>query len=205
MQVDGSFIKEISKLLKAPYILFALLFASGLILFLPDNVIKKMYMFDFRDKFGFIIGIIFVLSLVFLILLSVKYIYDKYSNKKFTENVTKYLIEMNNNDKIEIIKQMLAEDDHTLELPTNNGIVIELQQLSIITPAGTYHCVDLNNPIIPFFYNHLLLRIYQIMKSYEKSLIIMYKLFIMHRNYFCAFFLCEMLVFVYETTKKVNL
>lgn len=44
-----------------PYILGALAVASGILLFLPDKVIKKLYMIEFRDKYGFTIGIICIL------------------------------------------------------------------------------------------------------------------------------------------------
>ena len=46
MEVDGTVIKEISKLLKTPYILITFALASGLILFLPDDIINKMYMLE---------------------------------------------------------------------------------------------------------------------------------------------------------------
>ena len=47
MEVDGTVIKEISKLLKTPYILITFALASGLILFLPDDIINKMYIYAF--------------------------------------------------------------------------------------------------------------------------------------------------------------
>ena len=69
MEVVGTAIKEILKLLKTPYILITFALASGLILFLPDNIINKMYMSDFRNKFGFILGLIFWFSITLLIVM----------------------------------------------------------------------------------------------------------------------------------------
>ena len=62
-ELNGTAIKEISKVLKTPYILITIALASELILFLPDNIISKMYMLDFRNKFGFLFGLFFVLAL----------------------------------------------------------------------------------------------------------------------------------------------
>jgi hypothetical protein len=49
-----------------PYILGALAVASGILLFLPDVIISKLFMTGFRDNYGFILGIVFVLSTAIL-------------------------------------------------------------------------------------------------------------------------------------------
>ncbi|HEQ8316790.1 TPA: superinfection exclusion B family protein, partial [Streptococcus pyogenes] len=38
-------------------IMCAISIATGLVLFLPDSFIQKMYMIDFRKKYGFTIGL----------------------------------------------------------------------------------------------------------------------------------------------------
>ena len=67
-----------------PNILGALSIASGALLLLPDQLAK--YMTEFRDKYGFTIGIIFVVSTAILIVLIVSkiyhYFYDKHSSKQ---------------------------------------------------------------------------------------------------------------------------
>ena len=57
-----------------PNILGALSIASGALLLLPDQLAKRLYMTEFRDKYGFTIGIIFVVSTAILIVLIVRYI-----------------------------------------------------------------------------------------------------------------------------------
>ena len=62
--------KEFMDFLKLPpTILGALAIASGLLLYLPDDVIKRLYMESFRSNYGFIIGIIFVISISILVML----------------------------------------------------------------------------------------------------------------------------------------
>lgn len=75
--------KNIVDFLKLPpRILGALSVASGLLLFLPNVIIEKLYMTSFRDKYGFAIGIVFVVStsilVVFLVVIIAKKIKDKY-------------------------------------------------------------------------------------------------------------------------------
>lgn len=40
---------------------------------------------------------------------------------------------------------------HTLELPVNDGLIIELQYYQVITPAGKTHLVSMLDPKIKFF------------------------------------------------------
>lgn len=137
-----------------PYILGALAVASGILLFLPDKVIKKLYMIEFRDKYGFTIGIIFIVSLSILTILLVlkiyHFFYDKRLDKKVAEGQLKYLKNMSR-DKVMIVNAFLQERTHTLELPVNDGLVIELQHFGIITPAGQTHLVSMPDPRIKFF------------------------------------------------------
>ncbi len=155
MQIDGTVIKEISKILKTPYILITLALASGLILFLPNSIISRMYMIDFRDKFGFVLGLLFWFSITLLMVMIGANIYKKYENKrinkKVQESITKFLKNIRNKAEIEVITELLKEDDYTLELPINSGIIIKLQHYCIIAPAGNNHFVEMNNPCIPYF------------------------------------------------------
>lgn len=155
MQVDGTAIKEIFKVLKTPYILITLALASGLILFLPDKIINKMYMLDFRSKFGFVLGLIFWFSITLIIVIVSVKKYEKYKkkllNKKLQKGIEKFLVNMKNKAEIEVITEMLKEDDYTLELPINSGAVIKLQHYYIITPAGNNHYIEMDNPCIPYF------------------------------------------------------
>lgn len=122
-----------------PNILGALSIASGALLLLPDKIAEKLYMIDFRDKYGFTIGIIFVVSTAILIVLLgskvYHYFHDKSTSKKLVEAQTKYLKQMKL-EQVAVIREFINEPTHTLPLPYNNGLVIELQHLQIVTPAG---------------------------------------------------------------------
>ena len=137
-----------------PNILGALAVASGLLLLLPDKVVNKLYMTEFRNNYGFTIGIIFIISLSILIILLViktyHFFYKKRLDKKVAEGQLKYLRNMSR-DKVMIVNAFLQERTHTLELPVNDGLVIELQHFGIITPAGQIHFLSMPEPSIKFF------------------------------------------------------
>ena len=113
-----------------PNILGALAVASGALLLLPDNIIEKLYMIEFQDKYGFIIGIVFVVSSAILIVLLISKIYHHFHDKSVSEKVLsgqiKYLQKMDAN-KVRLIRMFIDEPTHTLKLSMNDGLVIELK------------------------------------------------------------------------------
>lgn len=89
-------------LLKLPsYIMGALAIAGGVLLFLPESVIKSLYMTGFRDEYGFTIGIVFVISTSILVMLFVNSIY-KLIRKKF------YIIKLKI-DQVKFLKKLSDE------------------------------------------------------------------------------------------------
>ena len=106
--------KNIVDFLKLPpHILGALAVASGLLLLLPDAIIARLYMTSFRDKYGFFIGIVFVVSVsilaVLLVVFIAKKIADGYTSKRVRKGQIKYLKRIGDN-KVKIIKQQLMRN-----------------------------------------------------------------------------------------------
>lgn len=148
-------VKNLIDFVKLPaYLLGALAVASAVLLFLPENMIQKLYMTSFRDEYGFTIGIIFVVSISILSVLLVRKIYtvinDKRTNKEVIEGQRKYLLKASN-EKVSLICEFLRQPTHTLTLPVNDGLVIELQNFYVISPAGGAHLVSMLNPEITYF------------------------------------------------------
>ena len=137
-----------------PRILGALTIASGLLLFFPDAVLTKLYMIDFRNKYGFALGITFVVSAsILLVIFAVKItksIIEKRDSKKIIEAQTKFLKRLKG-DKVEFIREMIQEPTHTAMLPMHDGLVIEMNHYHVISPAGQTHMVNMIDPEINYF------------------------------------------------------
>lgn len=151
MKVDFN-IKEILTLPLT--IMAALTLASGIFLFSPTVLIEKMYMIDFRDKYGFIIGIVFIVSISILIVNLIYSISTSISNanakKNFFATAENRLQKLNSYQKA-IIYALYEQDNRTLPLPLHDGAVHELEQNMMIGKATTQYLVsDLNNALFPY-------------------------------------------------------
>lgn len=130
--------KDLISFLKLPpSILSALALASGFIIFALTKLLERLYFVDFKDKFGFYIGLVFIVSisilLVYVIIKPAKYLYDKRRDKKLRENQLKYLKELSGEEK-HLLRQIISCPDYTMELPVNNGLVVKLRSFYILTP-----------------------------------------------------------------------
>lgn len=138
-------------------IMFAISIATGLVLFLPNSFVQKMYMIDFRNKYGFTIGLIFLISIsivtVTIVVSLYKYFSNKYFWKKFKSTAKKRLLKLENYQKA-IVYVLYKEDNHTKELPINDGATICLKQNMVITETtNQYMGYDLNNAVFPYVLN----------------------------------------------------
>lgn len=147
--------KEFLDFLKLPtYILGALAIASGILLFAPDSVIQMLYMTEFKAKYGFTLGLVFITSVSILAVLLIKLVYgsisEKHNLKKLKEAQTKFLKKVDG-AKVDLINAFIQQPTHTMMLPMHDGLVIELQHYNVISPAGQTHMVSMPNPQITFF------------------------------------------------------
>ena len=138
--------KDFIEFLKLPpNILSAICLVSGIVLFIPDKFAKKIYMYEFRNNYGFIVSLVFLVSFSILIILLVttinKYILKKYKNRKLMNKRKKYLLEVDKT-KLKIIKNFIKNDTHTLKLNQNDGLTQEFLFYGMISMAGSTQTVD---------------------------------------------------------------
>lgn len=109
--------------------LVAVAILTGLILFLPDDILKRMNLDDLPVMWNRIIGLVFLLSIALIATMItfsiISYISDKSRNKRLKARLrTKYL-SLSPRQK-SIILQVLHSEDKTISLDKNSGDTIYL-------------------------------------------------------------------------------
>lgn len=135
-------------------IMASIAIASGLILFMPDIIINKMFLATFRNSYGFIIGLVFLITFsllaVSLVISIYKYFLSRRAKKKFLEEANNKLRKLDTYQKA-MVYYLYSEDNHTGELPLHDGAVKILEYNYIIGKATTQYLVeDLNNAVFPY-------------------------------------------------------
>jgi len=132
----------------------ALSIASGLILFSPEKFIKLLYLEGVKANYGTYIGLIFVISVsmfaVFFVCKLLKWLKEKYNIYALKRNQYQFLKHLDQTH-VEFIEMFLSDPTHTMSLPPQNGLVIEMIHHLVITPAGKTHFIDPLDPKIPYF------------------------------------------------------
>ena len=146
---------NLADLFRAPIKIFVgLAIASGIVLFSPNIIIEKLYMVNFREKYGFIISIVFLSSLSIVLVGITTTIWNKSRKKRLTKkaiNKAKANLISLDDYKAAIVYNLFLEDNHTDILPLNDGAVRWLEQLMIIGKASNqYPVIDLQNPEFPY-------------------------------------------------------
>lgn len=145
---------DVKEILTLPtYILAALAVASGVVLFSPEAFVRKIYMSAFRDNYGFILGIVFVVSTSILIVSFGYWLFrllrSKWKEKKFYKTGERRLNDLNDYQKA-IIYMLYQEDNRTSLLPLYDGAVSELEYYMMIGKVGSTHMVNMRNPTISY-------------------------------------------------------
>ena len=129
--------KALLDFLKLPaHILGALALASGGVLFLPKEVIEKLYLLEVKDRYGLIIGVAFLLSSSLLTISFVRKIWELFVEqinfRRVKREQIKYLSGLDSL-KTNLIIKFLQMPTHTLPLPFDDGVTAELNGYGIIS------------------------------------------------------------------------
>ena len=149
-----SFNFNIAEFFKLPLKIFAAIaLGTGLILFLPESISEKLYLIELRESFGFVIGLIFVISVsivgISLIICLVKLISDRVLYAKSKRISEQYINNLNDYQK-SIVCFLYDEPSHTGGLPWNDGAVRLLEQNFLIIHVGNHHLTSSFNPDFPY-------------------------------------------------------
>lgn len=112
---------------------------TGAVLFLPEKILDKLYLNNFKDKWGFVISIVFLVSSVIsaqeIFIKLYKLIENKIYIYRFKKIQPKILGELSLQEIVVII--LIYESlNKTVFFPINNGIIVKLENKMVITKTA---------------------------------------------------------------------
>lgn len=145
-------VEKILKIVPIKNLIFISIVSSSILLFAPEWLLMKIYLKDFKDCNGFVIGIVFLISLVFWInYLFSDYVMPKINDISLKRKYTNLLSNMKNTSEINIIANFLNVDNNTLYLSCYDGSVRVLRNSGIISPVSSENPVDISDPKIAYY------------------------------------------------------
>lgn len=151
VSVDNIAEKTFDNFKKITPALVAVAILSGLLLFLPENLLKKMSLDELPVLWNRIIGIVFLLSVALIstmIVFSViSHITEKRRNKRIRVNLKKKIQTLSPRQKA-IILQLLRSEDKTISLDKNSGDTIYLENNLFLHMPEQAFTLGWNNEMI---------------------------------------------------------
>ena len=132
----------------------ALSLASILMLVLPTEFLEILHLTSFINKYGFIIGLVFIVSLSILIVTLVIQIFNFISEKRklklFYKNAEARLRKLTPYE-VCIVLSLFEKENYTNLLPINDGAVRKIESEMIIGKATNQYLIsNLNTAKFPY-------------------------------------------------------
>lgn len=146
---------NITDILNLPVkIMSALSLASILMLVLPTEFLEILHLTSFINKYGFIIGLVFIVSLSILIVTLVIQIFNFISEKRklklFYKNAEARLRKLTPYE-VCIVLSLFEKENYTNLLPINDGAVRKIESEMIIGKATNQYLIsNLNTAKFPY-------------------------------------------------------
>ena len=129
LSVDNLAEKTFDNFKKITPALLAIALLTGMLLFLPDSILRKMYLDNLPVLWGRIIGIVFLLSVALIgtigISSAISHITTKIHNKRIRENLKKKLKILSPQQR-SIILKALRSKEKAISLDKNSGDTVYL-------------------------------------------------------------------------------
>ena len=152
INLDAKDIKETVESFPIKPVMLMITVISALLMFLPDPLLKKMFLLDLRNKIGIYIGVVFLISVcitVYLFLSS--YIRNKRIKRELTGKRARAKLEELSSDEKSILLYMYCNRAETIVLPCTNSAVLHLKSLLMISFASSIGNQIGAVQVMPFF------------------------------------------------------
>lgn len=131
---------KIIEILKLPFrFIFTIAFILGLVLFLPENIIKQLQLTEFKTEYGKFIGIVFLISAGYLGVSLIIYLWNKIRLKIETNKFKKNIVEILNSlslPDIYLLREFILQGKDVIEVPYESTEFISLYNKSILYLAS---------------------------------------------------------------------
>ena len=112
-------------------------FLSASLAFLPSNILSRLYLLDWRNEYGFYIGLTFLASTTLIIIYALYYFKSVISDKFFKKRYTLRKIQELNEAELSVIFGLYHSDGYTAKLDLNQPIIKGLLMRSYIYAGGS--------------------------------------------------------------------
>ena len=151
INVDAKDLKETVKGFPIQKVDLTVLIITALLLFLPDAVLTKIYLLDFKNKFGTYIGLAFVISACVLIVMGgSQFIFNMRCKKEFFGKRARKKISNLTKDEKSILLYMRNNQNKTIFLPCTNGAVLNLKNQFMISYASNTGTMVVAVQLMPY-------------------------------------------------------
>ena len=146
--------KDFIQLLKLPpSILTAIAMSTGLILFLPVDILKRLGLDNIPEEWRIILGLALIISssllVVYFIIKIVKYISSKYYNMRFRVLFPKLMNGLRT-EELAVVALLYRSPNYTSRLSYTDGVTIRLKSKNIIQLTSSKNLAYGDDLLIPF-------------------------------------------------------
>ena len=157
ISADGIIEKTFENFKKITPALIAISLLTGMLLFLPDSILRKMYLDNLPVLWSRIIGIIFLLSVALIgtiaISSAISHITSKIRNRRIRENLKKKLKTLSSQQR-SIILKVLKSKDKAISLDSNSGDTVYLVNNMFLHMPQQVFSVGWDNEMILTYVPH---------------------------------------------------
>lgn len=152
INVDAKDIKETFKDFPIKPIMLMITVISSLLMFLPDSILKKLFLLDLRNKIGTYIGVVFLISICITVyLFSSSYIRKSRIKKEFSGRKAREKLEALSIEEKCILLYMFNNRSETMIFPCTNSAILHLKSLLMISYASSIGNQIGAVQVMPFF------------------------------------------------------
>lgn len=144
MEEKVNALAQIIKFASSLPVLITIVFASGILVMLPDSVINQLQLIPLRKSIGWIVSILFIFSAIWLFIRFLIWLLKVLGNRIDLHNAEKYLKEDASFEELDLLLQLFKQPGFTEQLVVDEPAVKGLMYRHAILKIGSTIQPDYN-------------------------------------------------------------